>query len=496
MKISNTNLFINFAFLVVISNTIFSQEKKPFNGNFIWIKGNEIAIKSNSNIAQDETEILKKTFNFNPIVDFSKDKILKEYKKRIEKQSSLFLVFKCATSDENTLVALERGTYKSTISNRKLDSDGATATYKGESKTGVIVSFIYNKNSLIGKKNGTMSISDFLYNDKLFENQLLELIYIPKSVSTKQKNTIESYLSLKYGISLHEDQNYLNSKGDTIWNVKQDKNYTKRVTGIGKDLFFGLNQKQSKNTTLDGLTIGLNKIKSTNVDNDVVLKDKSFILWGDNGKTAVLKKCDDGTQKRMKRIWKFKSISDSSAKYKVQIKIDKKQMPLDGTLNDDDDMNKFMWLAIDTSNSAEFNYATAEYSKATVNSKDEIVFDNVELNSNSNCLFTIVKANENHVTATAMDSNKVPSYDSNLSGKYKLYPNPISANDKFSLQFNLKETSNVTVQIVDVNGKTIKSKNLGFIDDYLYSDSLSVSGTYLILVTVNGRSETNKLIVK
>lgn len=496
MKSLNFKLFLAFISLFFYGGNAYSQEKKSLFKDCLWIKNEKSEIKSVSHLTNDDND-LKRYFNFNPVVDFSKDKIVKKYKKIVTKTSSLFVVFKSASKEENILFLMERGSFNASISNQKIVSDKEVSLNKGDSKKGVIVSYLYNKNSLIGKKKGNLIFGDQLFEDSESINQLVELIYIPRCIGSKEKEKIESYLSLKYGISLNEGQSYFNSKGDKIWDPKQNEGFNNRITGIGKDSFFELNQKQSKNSLEDGLSVGLDKIKKTNSENEVFLKDKDFLLWGDNGKTIALGKSPDTPQKKIERLWKIKTFSESITNYNVQIKIDKKLMPIEP--NFDIRETDFFWIAIDNSGSSEFNYTNAKYIKATTNNENEIVFDNVEFMSNSDYLFTIVKAKDN---PNNLDSNaistfpKIDEFQNNFAGQFKLYPNPIIANERFTIQFNLKELSKVSIKIADIDGREVKTKDIGIIDNYSFTESLAVSGTYLIMVSVNDKLETIKLIVK
>jgi hypothetical protein len=493
MKYSISQLFQTFIVLAFFCNYTFSQEKKSFFDGYLWIKGTDNKEKIN-NLQESE---LRKQFNFNPIIDFSKDKVLKKYKNLVSKNSSLFLVFKSTSNEENILFSLERGSFKAYLSNQKVVCDKEVLLNKGDSKKGTLVSYLYNKNSLTGRKNGSLIIEDLLFDDKEFKNQLAELIYIPRYVTTNEKAIIESYLSIKYGISLNEGQSYFNSKGDKIWDIEQNEGYNFNITGIGKDKYTGLNQKQAKNSIDDGLTIGLNKVMKSNIENDSQINDRVFLIWGNNGKSVVLEKSTDKNQKSMKRVWKFNTISDSVTKLKTQIKIDKKLMPIETKFDVND--KEFIWLAIDSLSSSSFNYNNAKYIKATINNESEIVFDNIEFYSDVDYLFTIIKAhpseiNSNYISAT--DLQKKIDEENTMSNQLLIYPNPINANEKFNMQFNLKQSSNVIVQIADVNGKIIKTKNLGSIKNFIFSDNIPVSGTFLILTSIDGRIETNKLIVK
>jgi len=490
-------LLHRFSLLAVLlcNSMLFAQENSSFFDGYLWIKGSETEIKVNPTVPNLEALKLKKYLNFNPSVDFSKDSVSRKYKNLVSKSSSLFIVFKCNSKEENLLFSLERGSFKSRLSNQKIVCDKEVILNKGDSKTGILLSYLFNKNSLTGRKNGNLILEDLLTTDKESINQLAELIYIPRYVSNKERAIIESYLSLKYGISLNEGQSYYNSKGDIIWDVKQNEGFNFNITGIGKDEYIGLNQKQSKNSIEDGLCIGLNKIMKSNNENETFIRDKDFLLWGNNGKSIVLKKNNEGNQKNMNRVWKINPSAASVGKFITQIKIDKKLMPLESNFDSND--KEFIWLAIDSVSTSEFNYDKAKYIKATINNENEIVFDAIQFDSDFSYLFTIVKANENILNSILLNDLPIQqASDNSLASQIKVYPNPINANEIFTIQFNLKETSTVLIQIADVNGKVIKTKNLGSIKNYLYNESILVSGTYLIMISVNEKLETSKLIVK
>lgn len=635
MKISISLLLIAISFFLGCGDTAFSQEKKSFFNGSLWIQGNELNPKSASKVNPNKEQELNKYFNFNPIVDFSKNEIFKKNNNLVKKQSSLFVVFRSTAEEENNLLKIERGPFSASLSTKKIVSDKEIFLNKGNSKTGATISYIFNKSSLTGKKDGKLLFDEMLYEDKEFKNQLLELIYVPRVLNTKEKNIVESYLAIKYGISLNEGQNYLNSKRDTIWNAKKNNSFNNRVTGIGKDAILGLNQKQSRNSLLDGLTIGINKIEKTNSDNKAVVADHTSLMWGDNGGQCLLEKESSGIEKRMKRIWKMETKSTTPENFNTQILVDKKLMVLENEQNRD--TTDSMWLAIDSTQSSKFNYIHAKYISATINDDKKIIFDNIKFYANTNYLFTIVKApeffvtndiekpncligkngklnigmvggtapykiqivsnnydeelfcndeqmkienlptgsyslevidknnktqknnfvidafNENEISLNpiwylADDSVKiipkisadvtdfawilegnVLSTDKELEAKsfgnyllkvgnkfgckkeisfkvvdhlkhhnsgYIIFPDPVLANEDFTIQFDLKDASKVSIRITDMNGRTIKSKELSTIQLHQFNERLSISGTYLIVVTINGVVETSKLIVR
>ncbi|HZW63499.1 MAG TPA: choice-of-anchor D domain-containing protein [Flavobacteriaceae bacterium] len=116
---------------------------------------------------------------------------------------------------------------------------------------------------------------------------------------TQERNRIQSYLALKWGITLGVNgtsQDYVNSDGTVIWDVNTGSpaedvfNYD--IAGIGRDDASELYQKQSRsvNNATDGtgrtqgvLTMGINQIYDTNNLNPNTLNDKEFLIWGNDG---------------------------------------------------------------------------------------------------------------------------------------------------------------------------------------------------------------------
>ena len=117
---------------------------------------------------------------------------------------------------------------------------------------------------------------------------------------TQERNRIQSYLAIKYGITLGVNgtsQDYVDSDGTVIWDtdtgVPADDVFNYDIAGIGRDDDSDLHQKQSRsvNNALDGatrgqgvLTMGVSTIYDTNTLNPSTdLLDKEFLIWGNDG---------------------------------------------------------------------------------------------------------------------------------------------------------------------------------------------------------------------
>lgn len=128
--------------------------------------------------------------------------------------------------------------------------------------------------------------------DGSLEGRVAEIITLSSRASDIQKSNIQSYLAVKYGITLGVNGtslNYTNSDGNTIWDITANAGYNFDIAGIGRDDISRLNQKQSKSINpTEVMTIGLTDILPTNTANtSSFTTDKSYLVWGANGGTMV-----------------------------------------------------------------------------------------------------------------------------------------------------------------------------------------------------------------
>ncbi|MEZ0538338.1 Ig-like domain-containing protein [Fibrella arboris] len=128
----------------------------------------------------------------------------------------------------------------------------------------------------IGSASNTASASPF-------SGIISEVIAYSSSLTTGQREIVESYLGLKYGLALNH--NYVASDGSVIYNPSS---YSANITGIGRDDCSSLDQRQSKSANSKALvTIGLGNIATSNQTNaNTFSADKSFVVFGDDDDNA------------------------------------------------------------------------------------------------------------------------------------------------------------------------------------------------------------------
>lgn len=135
---------------------------------------------------------------------------------------------------------------------------------------------------------------------------LSEVISYSSPNSSLNKQKIQSYLGIKYGVTLQDDASaltdyrlndvdYIDSQGNVIWDTSANSGYNYDIAGIGRDDDSFLEQKQSKsqNNESDGtgatsglLSIGLTDLYDTNNQNISLnsdnFTDRAFLVWGNN----------------------------------------------------------------------------------------------------------------------------------------------------------------------------------------------------------------------
>ena len=148
--------------------------------------------------------------------------------------------------------------------------------------------------------------------DNHFGNIAETIIYGTASLSDVESSRIESYLALKYGITLDQarPQSYVNSHGVEIYDADGlFDDFDHNIIGIGKDIESSLDQRVSKSVHEGSvLTLATTKdFTSTNNNEDrISLEDESFLVTGHNGESVVFERSFEGEENAMiNRIWAF-----------------------------------------------------------------------------------------------------------------------------------------------------------------------------------------------
>ena len=175
----------------------------------------------------------------------------------------------------------------------------ATALNGGDDVTGTPGSAANeNTNLIVGARtNGT---------DFFLTGDIAELIVFDSELSDANRQRVESYLGIKYGITLDntdnaavEEGDYVSSDGTVIWDGDiggSNATYHNDVAGVGRDDDSELSQLVSKSVNSSAeVTIA----HGTDIASPTAFTDnKGFLMWGHDGDAVTF------TNRVMDRVWK------------------------------------------------------------------------------------------------------------------------------------------------------------------------------------------------
>ncbi|WP_131327959.1 hypothetical protein [Chryseobacterium vrystaatense] len=138
------------------------------------------------------------------------------------------------------------------------------------------------------------------------------IVYGEGNLTTSERRRVDSYLAIKYGITLGQvnTDHYLNTDGNTVWNGAANTTFNNNIFGISRDDIEMLEQKVSKSVNA-GTVLTIATINDFASPNQLAARtgftsDKTYFLLGDNNVTAtplVNITIAGNTLKRIQRTW-------------------------------------------------------------------------------------------------------------------------------------------------------------------------------------------------
>ncbi|VXB09334.1 MULTISPECIES: T9SS type A sorting domain-containing protein [Chryseobacterium] len=401
-----------------------------------------------------------------------KDRLLKKYIKHSKNKSHTLSLVHTFKEDEKIW---ENDDQRISLSNDKYERKESKKTVKIQKRPSIF-SFIGNAEKSDGKSD-SLKIR--------FEDQnLYEMIFIPRKAKAMDLNKIHSYLSIKYGISLQRGK-YYGSDAKVIWDPEKHKEFKHRPTGLGRDDGNELYQKQSSNVEDQFLTIGKTDIKKTNTENTSLFDHNNFVIWSDDDKAMSTKA--EGNFKVLERNWEINFIGSTIPKNDYKIRIDKKSI-------NPDSLPIVYWMFLKNS--------AGEIKKLQgVENENYVDFSKVNFSETKEGenyqYFTFAvsplrgstKENESNLGESSVDQNLLSLDLSQII----LYPNPVKKGQNFTIKF--PEMENLSIGIYDGGGRLVKLEKIDY-HSKSYSSSLIIQSSYLITLIQNGKViKTFKLIV-
>ena len=160
------------------------------------------------------------------------------------------------------------------------------------------------------------------------DGDIMEFAYYQATaLSNSDRNKIESYLAVKYGITLNQTipTDYVDSAGNIIYAASGSHSvYNNDIAGIGIDSSSGLSQSSSRSLNADDI-VRMNGASS--------MASGEFMLWGnnndDNGTIAEIATGIPGTTTtRLDRVWRVDETGDVGT---VSVSFDLSSISVTGT---------------------------------------------------------------------------------------------------------------------------------------------------------------------
>jgi len=262
-------------------------------------------------------------YNFHPAVEFTKSSNGDASKRLItsanvsiasgDNVTSIFVYRRANSTNYDYLFSFNNGDTNGDLGFWTNNSDNLILFWPGTNRGAVLTSYegiatVENPNTnatqAVGSINGatanSVATSATSYNSPWalgangstggygFEGVIQEVIILKASgtgnrIEPGDLQKIHSYLAIKYGITLNNAINYVNSDGITVWDRTVNADYNNNIFGIGCDNASGLNQVQSVSQSNNMLTIFKGAFGKNNNNTSDALNDKDFLMLGSNG---------------------------------------------------------------------------------------------------------------------------------------------------------------------------------------------------------------------
>lgn len=312
--------------------------------------------------------------------------------------------------------------------------------------------------------------------------QLAEFILYEKLLSETETAKAETYLALKYGVTIAK--NYRNGKGETIWNIEKDQPFSNHIAGIGRDDKTTLYQKQATPQGLhQALVIGAGGIAPTNSNNTAVLNNGDYLVWGDNAKSFLSEtERHNSNYILLERKWLMRPSGSTAHTVATEIQADTKIL-FPGFIPSEN-----IYLVIDRSGRGDFIPENCSYTPAGNITPEGIA-------SFKQVVWDADGSGRDHFTF-AVKPGLTANNEAAGNTSFQVYPNP-AVGGLYKLAITLEKPAAILVQIYDGQQRLIETRKASGAAFYLIPGRLNAPpGAYTVRLTTPDAELNRKLIVQ
>ena len=376
---------------------------------------------------------------------------------------------------------------------RMADSSGKVAAKAGGKTVRAGVPAVRTDIAGLPRKARKKPLTLTMGGDSVRRDALLEALFYPYALTRQQRVAAETYLALKYGITLRED--YLSPEGDTLWNHSSDSLFSHAVAGLGCDTLHGLQKLEGGSAESDLLRM---KLLSYANNNKVSLLPRQYLLWGGSegklsfGAGSAFALVGDSIVlfDLMERTWLVRTTKTAGLRTRLSVAAD--SLPRTDSL----------YLLVDRSGKGFFDGAEC-HGPVRADSSGMFVFDVRWDSDNSGTdLFTFAcSGTPERLMSTMMNGdnggNGNPGGSTGIrdarsqDGKTAVWPNPASER----LHVRTMMSAPVEVAITDSHGKLLLRQSFTQPSFEINVGSLA-TGSYTLLLRSNEGSQSIPFVVK
>jgi len=471
--------------VLLISTTILCAQQPK-----IWVKGNAVIQRVSDTldarlIPEGENFPSLAAINFNPALKFDgeNDALLIPFGSDGSSQYTVFtVVHPLNTSVESGIWGVANTQKDIMLTTHRAISPNAKSNYNsGNTNIPVLNSMVQywgaNLNSpyaalMLGNTGKPMEAVAPL------EGYLAEYMLFNRALPVKERERVQSYLALKYGITITY-HHYRNSDDDIIWNKSQNEDYAHHIASIGHDEGFTLHQKQARSTAeFPFLIIGAESITETNADNTTNINDKDFLIWGDNGASYTDTDVSNDQHPKLsfiKRKWLMSASGSTAHTIPTELQLNIRRM------SESNDLAPM--LVIDRSGEGDFTSENLEFIPMS------------ELATNGFASFKNIKWDTDNSGKDAFTfAVNADLLIQDFVRGFTVYPNPSVGN--FSIDILLEEAADAAIKIYDAKGAQITNYEGKNASEYRFNQTLNLpSGVYSVTLETNDDIQTKQIVI-
>ena len=420
---------------------------------------------------------------------------LPAFKYRADNNADTARQYKVAPNRENRAVSVCAVWNMTDTAERTLwrmaDSSGKVVAEAGGKTVRAGVPVVRTDVAGLPRKMRKQPLAFSLGGDSVRRDALLEGLFYPYALTRQQRVAAETYLALKYGITLRED--YLSPEGDTLWNHSLDSLFSHAVAGVGCDTLHGLQRLEGGSA--ESALLKMRMLPATG-SGRVELLPGQYLLWGaSEGKAAFGYGSAFATVADsivlfdlMERAWLVRATNMKTCRTQISVAAD--SLPQTDSL----------YLLVDRSGKGVFDGAEC-HGPARADSSGLFTFMVYWDSDNSGTdLFTFARAGLPERLMSAMmngedGGNGTPGAATGIrhaeSAKTAVWPNPVSE----TLHVQAGMAAPVEVLVTDSHGKLLLRQRFAQSDFELNVSGLA-SGSYTLLLRSNEGSQSIPFVVK